>query len=97
MTTCCRLIDEKIPQENVLVSRSGEPVLAGFGLSRILKADSESRLSESLFDDTFLRQDLRWLPYEYHHIPSSEKFRPNPKTDVWAFGMTLLVRSKNNV
>ncbi len=57
-------------------------------------AGSESFPYESLYDDYSNRQNPRWLPYEFYHIPDSVSFRPNTKTDVWAFGMTLFVRSK---
>jgi len=70
----------------VLVSRSGEPLLADFGLSRM----TESFWSKGFYTTEASRHSTRWLPHEYYYIGETEKFRPNPKSDVWAFGMTLL-------
>jgi len=68
------------------VSRSGEPLLADFGLSRM----AESFRSKGFNTTDTSRSSTHWLPYEYHFVQNSDKFHPNPKSDVWAFGMTLL-------
>jgi len=80
------IVHADIKAANVLVSRSGEPLLADFGLSRM----TESFWSKGFYTTEASRHSTRWLPHEYYYIGETEKFRPNPKSDVWAFGMTLL-------
>lgn len=75
-------------QDNVLISRSGEPILADFGVSRM----EESIRSKGFYTTSASRNSLNWLPYEYYHLSYATKFYPDVKADVWAFGMTLMVR-----
>ncbi len=87
------VVVETILQDNVLVSPSGEPILANFGLSRM----AESLWSKGFYTTEASRLSTRWLPHEYYYVRENEKFNPSPKSDVWAFGMTVLVRSSINV
>ncbi|KLO16694.1 kinase-like protein, partial [Schizopora paradoxa] len=72
---------------NVLVSSSGEPVVADFGLARM----AESLWSKGYYSTVTVRASLRWVPHEFYFVDDNQTFRPNQKTDVWSFGMTLLV------
>jgi len=75
-----------IKADNVLISPSGEPLLTDFGLSRT----KESYISKGFYSTETSRGSTRWLAFEYFDHEELEVFRLNPKTDVWAFGMTLL-------
>ncbi|KLO08015.1 kinase-like protein [Schizopora paradoxa] len=78
---------------NVLLTRSGQPLLADFGISTM----ADSIYSKGFYTTNTSRGSIRWLPYEYYHIPNSEKFRFTTKSDVWAFGMTILELLTGNV
>jgi serine/threonine protein kinase len=67
-------------QGNVLVSNAGDPCLTDFGLARILN-DTRGMTTSSE-----VAGSLRWM--------SSELIRdemPRESSDVWAYGMTVLV------
>lgn len=74
----------------MLLSDSGVPLLTDFGLSRV----QESFVSKGYYSTATPRGSMRWLAYEYFNHPDAEEFHFSMKTDVWAFGMTLLVRRK---
>jgi len=78
-----QIVHANLKVDNIIVSRSGEPLLADLGMS-------ESFWSEGFYTADTSRHSTRWLPHEYFHYDPSKKFRFNTKTDVWAFGMTLL-------
>jgi len=80
------VVHADIKAENVLVSSSGEPLLADFGLSRM----KETCVSKGYYSTETIRSSIRWCAFEYYNHPHDEIFRPTQKTDVWAFGMTLL-------
>lgn len=55
---------------------------------------ARSLRSTSFYTPKIARDSVRWLSYEYYHVKDSEVFHPTLQTDVWAFGMTILVRSR---
>lgn len=77
-----RFVSSPCFQDNVLLSPSLRPILAGFGVSRrITEGESESTTA------IYSGGTVRWKAPEL--LESGEK--ENEKTDVWAFGMILLV------
>ncbi|KAF8517248.1 kinase-like domain-containing protein, partial [Hysterangium stoloniferum] len=70
---------------NILVSDEGVPCLTDFGLSRFV--DDVTRLTTS----SNVGGSLRWMAPELLH-----NGKPSRQSDVWAFGMTMLVRQANN-
>ncbi len=88
-------------QDNVLMSPMGVPLLADFGISKL---DPSSSSSPAFLSSGSGRGSIRWLAYEifdcsFDDTNPTELERPlhNEKTDVWAFGMTLLVSSRINI
>ena len=69
-------------QENVLLSPSMEPLLINFGLSR-------KRISILYATTTPNHETLRWSAPEFI---SDTEVCENVETDIWALGMTILVR-----
>lgn len=78
-------------QGNILSSPSGVPLIADFGISRLPSA--------TMTCTTNVKGTMRWMavelifsprldPSDLHSPPSSH----TKSTDVWAFGMTVLVR-----
>ncbi|KLO16717.1 kinase-like protein [Schizopora paradoxa] len=68
------------------LSPSGVPLLSDFGVSRV----KESFVSKGYYSTATPRASMRWLASEYFNHPDAEEFHFTTKTDVWAFGMTLL-------
>ncbi len=73
-------------KDNVLVSDTGTPLLTDFGISRL---DSASTTG---FNTDSVKGSTRWMSYEFF-IDKDEDAPPrhNEKTDVWSYGMTVLV------
>ena len=69
-------------QENVLLSPLIEPLLTDFGLSRRFIASLSSSISSKV-------GTLRWSAPE---LINETVEHANEQTDVWALGMTILVR-----
>ena len=72
----------------MLVSPDGDPLLADFGVSRMLIA------SGTLDHTTNIRGTARWMAVELL-LPTEEGDAlalQTTRTDVWAFGMTIYVR-----
>ncbi len=44
------------------------------------------------YDSETFQGSIRWMAYDFFHHDMAKPFRPSAKTDVWAFGMILLVR-----
>ncbi len=67
-------------QFNILISQSGEPLLADFGLSHVQMASA--------------KRSVRWTALELFSLSdvSGNFCTPDKKSDIWAFGMTVYVR-----
>ncbi len=77
----------------MLVSPSGTPLLADFGISKL---ESSAASSPAGLSTETVRGSTRWLAYEFFEIKdgdydASGRSAHDEKTDVWAFGMTILV------
>jgi len=81
------------------VSDSGEPLLADFGISRIMHLTTESATTNT---STGVMGTTRWMAIELFRLNPDEtgetetgetETRMHTKqTDVWAFGMVIYVR-----
>ena len=71
-------------QDNVLIDSDGNPKLCDFGLSRALEDTSLWQTTTKQAPGT-----LRWQSPE---LLSSETARVTIQSDIYAFGMTCLVR-----
>lgn len=70
------------------MSSSGVPLLTDFGISRLESSSGTGYNTDSV------RGSTRWLAYEFFQISDNDDDPPpghNKKTDVWSYGMTLLV------
>ena len=76
-------VSDATPQGNVLVSNEGLPLLSDFGLSRALPG-----CTTTIPTSTSLKGTLRWLAPE---LVSDDVATYTTETDVWAYGMTVLV------
>lgn len=70
-------------QGNVLISPSGEPLVTDFGISHMLASGTYGT--------------MRWMAYEQINVDAEDGLAATRtpytfQTDVWAFGMTVLVR-----
>lgn len=83
-------------KENVLASSVGQPLICDFGISRL--ASHSETLRRSTSNSRGLQGSLRWMAPEFFEFFFSEDDGTEPEhselTDVWAFGMTILVRSE---
>ncbi|KAI5116585.1 hypothetical protein M0805_009228 [Coniferiporia weirii] len=92
-----RVIHSDLKSDNVLISTTGIPLLADFGVSRILIE------SETIDTKSTLRGSVRWMAIELfdsslprdfeakknRRIPERSKQVHTEQADVWAFGMTV--------
>ena len=77
-------VHSDVEQSNVLVSHAGTPLVCDFGLSRIVsKQDSKAAITTS----TGLQGSVRWMARELIEETEGHTIA----SDVWAYGMTLLV------
>ncbi|KZT36092.1 kinase-like protein, partial [Sistotremastrum suecicum HHB10207 ss-3] len=73
---------------NIFITDDGHPVLADFGLSKLMEADT-GFFTESLTSSTTnLKGTARFMAPE---LVQNERGRPSCKTDIWAFGCVILV------
>lgn len=73
-------------QENILVSPEGSPLIAGFGLSV-----SSRSASLAASPSHGMKGNLRWMAKELVEFSRSEHQDHTTQTDMWAFGMVILV------
>ena len=73
-----------------MISDSGEPLLCDFGISRMLAASKSFSFSNSLTGG--LRGTVRFMSKELLQATESVPAEYCEATDIWAFGMTILVR-----
>ena len=71
----------------MLISPSFEPMICDFGISRML---ASSLVLSSSTQHGNLGGSVRWMATELLE-PNSEPKHHTMETDVWAFGMTILV------
>ena len=72
-------------KDNILVSSEGSPLLADFGVSRIIDMSSSP---ESPPSSGTAKGSTRYLAVELLEW-TEDAARQNEKSDVWAFGMTV--------
>lgn len=80
------VIHSVIKADNVLISKTGEPRICDFGISRVLVA-SQTLASST---DGSLRGSVRWMAIELFMINGPPPVHTT-YTDIWAFGMTVHV------
>jgi len=88
------VIHADLKTDNVLISSSGDPLLADFGISRLASSSTIGFTTDSV------RGSTRWMACELLVISENEDDGPprhNEKTDVWSYGMTLLELISGNV
>lgn len=74
-------------QGNVLISPEGEPLVTDFGISHMLSSSSIVSLATGTYGT------MRWMAYEQINVEEGQATTPYTfQTDVWSFGMTVLVR-----
>lgn len=77
-------------QDNILIFRPDYPVICDFGISRMLY-NSQTFGAESSTNSNCARGTVRWMAVELLAI---DVFTKHTKcTDVWAYGMTVYVRT----
>lgn len=75
-----------ITQGNVLISPAGEPLVTDFGISHMLSSSTVASLTTGTYGT------VRWMAYEQINVDEAQSSTPYTfQTDVWAFGMTILV------
>lgn len=74
-----------VPQDNVMISAEGKPLLADFGISLIRGLDMYTVTCNP-------RGTIRWFAPELLIGEGDGPINHTKETDIWAFGMTLLVR-----
>jgi len=77
------IIHGDIKADNVLVSPDGVPLLTDFGISTM----KESSESKDFYSKGSSQGSTRWLA---HDLLKPEQFHHTEKSDMWAFGMTVL-------
>ncbi|KAI5115271.1 hypothetical protein M0805_001505 [Coniferiporia weirii] len=76
------------PQHNILISSSGEPRICDFGISRMFITSGSFTLSQTTGN---VEGTVRYMSIELL-TPTNQQSDPySEASDVWAFGMTLLV------
>ncbi|KLO14143.1 kinase-like protein [Schizopora paradoxa] len=86
------IIHSDLKSDNILVSDAGEPLLADFGVSRIMHMTADHAPSLS-YTSTGIMGTSRWMAIELWQpsMDGEEGDAPShtKETDVWAFGMVV--------
>ena len=72
-------------QDNVLVDQNGQPLICDFGISRIFY----SSITITATTTGAIRGSMRWMAPELIETTGNEL--PTKASDIWAFGMLVLV------
>ena len=75
-------------KENILISSSGIPLLADFGISRTINSGDFPSLTTSSYN---VSGTLRWMASELFSDDNSKTYLL--ASDVWSYGMTIYVRN----
>ncbi|KAI5121783.1 hypothetical protein M0805_009594 [Coniferiporia weirii] len=79
------VIHSDLKADNVLIGRSGQPLICDFGISRMIT--SSQTLSSA--HDGSVRGSTRWMSVELFGIDSDVDPIHTKASDIWAFGMTV--------
>lgn len=74
-------------QDNILISGKNSPIIADYGLSRVMRM-----LDRYHIEPKTDISPTRWMPIEWIQLDSDDVREPTVSGDVWSFGMTMLVR-----
>ncbi|KAI5119139.1 hypothetical protein M0805_005218 [Coniferiporia weirii] len=89
------VVHSDLKPDNVLIGRSGQPLICDFGISRIV-TPSQTVTVSSVYSGS-IRGSIRWMSIELFGIDSSNNPVHTKASDVWAYGMTvyeILARQK---
>ncbi|KLO14114.1 hypothetical protein SCHPADRAFT_939791 [Schizopora paradoxa] len=81
------IVHSDLKSDNIFISDSGEPLLADFGISRIVTQTSSTSQSSA-------KGSIRWMAIEFWLSDLNEeegKVVHTKHTDIWAFGMVELL------
>ena len=79
----------RLVQDNILIGERGEAQLADFGLSKLVSEVSNAAHQQS--KTTSVVGSVRWMARELFLSDSQTASCVNKDTDVWSYGMTVLV------
>ncbi|KAI5120415.1 hypothetical protein M0805_006916 [Coniferiporia weirii] len=83
------VVHSDIKPDNILISSSGEPRICDFGISRMLVESKSLSFGDSTTGD--LKGTIRYMSIELLRATDVEPHTYSKASDIWAFGMTLLV------
>ncbi|KLO08493.1 kinase-like protein [Schizopora paradoxa] len=80
------IVHSDLKCDNIFISDSGEPLLADFGISRIVTTTSGTT-------STNVKGSTRWMAFELLSDDGAED-RHTVMTDIWAFGMVVYLLTR---